>query len=176
MKYSIFLFCLVFFSALCSCRSHSYPDCIRGPETGLRSGGCGDIFVYQMLDNKTAVRVEIDRDIVSLSERCTAFCLDDSPPGVEVILAVAGDDPDAVYFNYCSDTLPPDAEYLIPQRCPCDSGTVTVSVSGGGEASSNSTYRASVRLEGVRACCPGQTQRIIDTVIMRDVTVGWIPG
>ncbi len=145
-----------------------------------RVSGCGDVFTFRASDDGTQyVTVQIDRAKIGMQRaEKRSFDLAKSPAGIRVgveIFARAPKDP-----SYCNDVV---TERIASTVWTAEAGTLDVELventsgSSGGSSGTNDTFRATVRLEGLRLVGPERGSSVlVPTVEMRNVVVGWFAG
>lgn len=157
---------------------YEYPDCITKPNQIAESYGCGNIFVYQYLDSLRVLTVSINGSEVNLTKKCQTIDLDDSNLHSSVVLEIVGDNPDSVYFNYCTDVA------LInmgtTKKYKATSGKLYFSVSEDNpirEPVWQSSYFVTIKIENLHLYNQEENNEIIlDEIVYWDVRVGWMPG
>lgn len=141
-----------------------------------RAAGCGDVFAYRAsADGAQFVTVELDRAKVGINhgEKRT-FDLATGPAGVRVGIEIFVRVPREA--KYCNDVVTED---LASTVWAAEAGTLTVEIgekapSTGG---ATETFRATVRIEGLRVVGPDRgASVIVPKVEMKDVLVGWRAG
>jgi hypothetical protein len=178
MKYILILLISVFFF---SCdeqeKDFNYPDGIEKPNTIIESSGCGNIFVYQFIDSLKAFTVSINAKQLNLTKKCQTFDLSDSKPNILVQLEVAGNSPDSVYFNFCTDVAL--LNQGVTKKIKATSGQLLVSVSEDNpvdELNYNSYY-VTIKIKDLRLLDLENNQEILfDDIVFWNVFVGLLPG
>lgn len=155
-----------------------YPDCIAKPEATAASRGCGDIFVYQFLDNNRAVTVQIDARKIKLTKKCRTYQLGYGEPRILVKLEEGRGHPDSVYFNYCTDY---GLDNLAPPKIyNAISGTLTMSVSDDDpvrDIAWGYSYFVTIEIENLHLRHQKSGDEFfIEKIVFWDVEVGWRPG
>ena len=179
MRYlSILIFTFIFISCENYLEVHEYPDGISNSSNVIKSYGCGNIFVYQFLDEFKALTVRIDAKHIELTQKQQDFDLSDSNPYISVVLEIAGDDPDSVYFNYCNDVAPLNMGTTTKYKAV--SGTLSLSVSEDNpikEPIWESSYYVTISIENLHLINQSTNDEIkIDKAVFWNVHVGWLPG
>lgn len=179
MKYiSLLIFAIIFISCDESEIVYEYPDGISKPDSLIESHGCGNIFVYQFLDSLRALTVRIDAKEIRLTVKRQDFDLSSSNSDLSVILEVAGNDPDSIYFNFCNDV-----GYLNrggTKKYNATSGKLSFSVSEDNPIKDpiwQTFYYVTVRLQDLHLLNRDTNEKIIiDKAVFWNVGVGWLPG
>ena len=173
---------LLIITTLISCSptevEFEYPDCIDRPSEIISSFGCGNVFLYQFLDNRKAVVVTIDATNIKLSKECQSISLENGNDHISVTLETAGTSLDSIYFNYCNDVV-----YINQGKLKIYKGTkgvVSFSVSEDNPIKDpiwQSNYRITVEIHDLYFYDnSGILKMVIDKIVFWDVGVGWMPG
>lgn len=169
---------MVFMSCEDSEIVYQYPDGISKPDNIIESHGCSNIFVYQFLDSSKALTVYIDAKYFSLTKKRQDIDLQNSNPNISVILEVAGNDPDSIYFNYCNDYGLPNQG--VTKKYKAISGKLSFSVSEDNpikEPAWQTLYYVTVRIDGLHLLNQENNDEIIvNKAVFWNVKVGWLPG
>ncbi len=95
-----------------------------------------------------------------------------------VVLEIAGNDPDSVYFNYCNDVAPLNMGTTTKYKAV--SGTLSLSVSEDNpikEPIWESSYYVTISIENLHLINQSTNDEIkIDKAVFWNVHVGWLPG
>ena len=179
MKYLLILiFSFIFISCENYLEVHEYPDGIYKPGNVIESNGCGNIFVYQFLDNSKALTVYINHNHIKLTQKRQDFDLRASNPYISVVLEISGNDPDSVYFNYCNDIA--FLNMGTTTKYKAVSGTLSFSVSEDNPIKDpiwKTSYYVTVSIENLHLLNQSTNDEItIDKVVFWNVHVGWLPG
>jgi hypothetical protein len=176
MKKLLSLFLIIFISA-CEDKSTNPVYLLKTNETA-ESYGCGNIFVYQYLDDSKVLTVKIDGKNISLKKEPQTIILDNSNPYVNVILEIAGNDPDSIYFNFCNDVLMLNQGTTLKYKAI--SGELTFSVSEDNPIKDpvwESLYYVTVNIKKLHLYNETKGNEIvINEIVFSNVRVGWLPG
>ena len=157
---------------------YEYPDGISKPDTVIQSHGCGNIFVYQFLDSLEALTVYIDASHFSLTKKHQDINLNNQNPFLSVILEVAGNDQDSVYFNFCNDYSLPNQG--VTKKYIATSGKLSFSVSEDNpikEPAWQTLYYVTIRIDDLHLLNKENNDEImINEAVFWNVRVGWLPG
>lgn len=179
MKYILILIFAIIFIACGEVEvQHEYPDGIAKPEKIVESNGCGNIFVYQFLDNSKALTVRIDANKFNLTKKRQDVNLDGTNPNVSVVLEIAKNNPDSVYFNYCNDVAFPNRG--VTTKYKAMSGKLFFSVSEDNPIKDpiwKTYYYVTIKIENLHLVNQKTGEEIIiDEAVFWNVGVGWLPG
>ena len=178
MRYK-FLFISIFAFA-CSSNEPAadYPDCIREPEQTNVSKGCGNIFVYQFIDSSRALTVSIDAEKINLTKECKSINLAGSGDYCRVILEMAGNAVDSIYFNYCNDVGYINSGRIVSYTAL--KGMLNFSVSEDNplkEPEWRSNYRTTIEINNLEFYDNNHNLVMsLGNIVFWNVTVGWLPG
>lgn len=176
MRKLVFIVLVMFISA-CEDKTTN-PVCVLEPDNSAKSYGCGNIFIYQYLDNAKVLTIKIDAQNVSLTKKPQAINLDNNNPYIDVVLEVAGNDPDSIYFNFCNDILIRNKGTTLKYKAI--SGELTFSVSEDNpikEPVWESLYYVSVNIKNLHLYNEAKKKEIlINEIVFSNVRVGWLPG
>jgi hypothetical protein len=157
---------------------YEYPDGISRPAHITESRGCGNIFVYQFIDNLKALTVRINGDELGLTKKRQDFELNGSNPDLSVVLEIAGNDPDSIYFNFCNDVAYPNMGKTTKYNAVA--GKLSYSVSEDNpikEPIWKTFYYVTIRIEDLHLLNPETSDEIvINDIVFWNVEVGWLPG
>ena len=172
------LLAVIIISCEVSETSFEYPDCISKPNDIVESSGCGNIFVYQYLDSLRILTVSINGNELNLTKKCQTIDLNGSNPHSSVVLEIAGNDLDSVYFNYCNDVV-----YMnmgVSKKFKATSGKLYFSVSEDNPIKDpvwKSSYFVTIRIIDLHLYNQEDDDEIvIDEIVFWDARVGWMPG
>ncbi len=179
MKYiSILILSFIFISCENYLEVHEYPDGIYKPGNVIESNGCGNIFVYQFLDSSKALTVSINHNHIKLTQKRQDFDLSASNPYISVVLEIAGNDPDSVYFNYCNDIA--FLNMGTTTKYKAVSGKLSFSVSKDNPVTDpirNTGYFVTIRIENLHLLNQATNKEItINEAVFWNVGVGWLVG
>jgi len=167
-------FVLLAFIISCSINENEsqYPDGINQPAEIVESDGCGNVFVYQMIDSSTSLVLSINASKFNLTQERQTIDLENSQDKVSVRLEKAGTSPDSIYFNYCNDIA-----FMNMGRLKIyngKKGSITFSVS---EDDPSTNYRITIEVLDLQIYDElDNLMLIIDKTVFWDVRVGWFPG
>ena len=174
----ILIFATIFISCDESEIIYEYPDGISKPVNLIESHGCGNIFVYQFLDSLKALTVWINANEFNLTKKRQDIDLNASNPNLSVLLEIAGDDPDSVYFNFCNDVAYPNKG--VTTKYKATSGKLSFSVSEDNplkEPIWQTFYYVTIRIEDLHLLNQETNDEIIiNEIVFWNVGVGWMPG
>lgn len=139
------------------------------------SSGCGEIFAFRAsTDGTQFITVDIDREVVGMKygEKRTVDLSRGQAGvrvGVEIFARVPKDQ------RYCNDAV---TDAVASTVWPAEAGSVVVELGTPKDgASGSSTYKATVKIEGLRVVGPDRgTSVVIPSIEIKDVTVGWRAG
>jgi len=179
MKYTfIIIFTMMFMSCEDSEIVYEYPDGILKPDKIIESHGCSNIFVYQFLDSLEALTVYINSNHFSLTKKRQDIDLHDSDPSVSVVLELAGNDPDSIYFNFCNDYGLPNQG--VTKKYKAISGRFSFSVSEDNpikEPAWQTFYYVTISIKDLHLLNQENNDEIIiNEAVFWNVRVGWLPG
>lgn len=124
--------------------NHKIDLCIDSLDIIRYFGGCNNLFLYNIYNDSVYFTIEIDPLIIDISDTCRYY--DITADGILASIQMKGDDPDSVYFNFCSDVI---MELGKPIIFSALSGEMTI-VSNREQVSDTSTnYRISVLLKDI---------------------------
>lgn len=183
IMYKPFLPLLLALLVFTSCKKETtnpYPDCFNElNETSLyRKGGCGNLFVTAWLDSAHVITFSMDGNGNLPSQTCSTVDLGQIATEVSVNYQIAGSSADSSYFNFCTDVL--SGNEAEPEIWPAVSGTLTFAMEklfAAGE--SLEAYKVSLWLKNAvfeSETNPGGPSFTISEMVIKDVTVGWLPG
>ena len=138
------------------------------------SGGCGNIFVYKIdKDNTIGISVYANKERLSLFISDKTFEIGKTNDlRVEIL---QGED---IRFHYCNDVANNDKP--VPKKLTGKSGEAIISTSKVDESLPvwNRNYKTTVILKDVHFSDKkgNDSDIFIDTLIFKDVNVGWLPG
>ncbi|QQS36095.1 MAG: hypothetical protein IPM56_17945 [Ignavibacteriales bacterium] len=174
----ILFFALLFISCEETETVYVYPDGITKPDKIIVSRGCGNIFVYQFLDSTKALTVGINTNEIKLTKKRQVFDISISNPNIKVVIEVAANHPDSIYFNFCNDVGYPNEG--VTKKYMAVSGRLSFSVSEDNpikEPVWNTFYYVTIKVENLRLVNQETNDEInIDEAIFWNVGVGWAPG
>lgn len=184
-KYLMKIFWSTFLLLICiSCdgeTQHEYQENISKPdtpETIVESFGCGNIFVYQYLDSLRALTVKLDGENLTLTKESQRIDLSNSDPRISVVLEIAGNSSDSIYFNFCDDVA-----YInsgVTTKYEATSGQLVYSVSEDNpikEQRWETFYYITIKIENLHLYNKIKKEEIIiNEIIFWNVAVGWLPG
>ncbi len=167
---------LIFFSG-CG-EKITNPDYILEPDESAESFGCGNVFVYQYLDDSKVLTVKIAGNNSNLTKEPQTIDLSNSISVVKVILEIAGNDPDSIYFNFCNDVAFKNMGTTL--KYEATSGILTYSVSEDNPIKDplwKSSYTVTVNIENLHLYNPLIGNEItINKIVFSNVRVGCLPG
>ena len=166
---------IIFFS---SCEEKiTNPDYTLEPDETAESFGCGNIFVYQYLNDSTVLTVKMAGKNLNLTKEPQSIDLDSPNSNVIVVLEIAGNDPDSIYFNFCNDVAVNIGTTL---KYEAISGELTFSVSEDNpikEPIWESSYSVTVKIKNLILYNKVKENKIlINEIVFSNVRVGWLPG
>jgi len=168
---------IIFFTACEEETINHYSDYILFPNKTAESYGCGNIFVYQYLNDSKVLTVNIAARNLVLTKEPQTINLSDPNPNVKVVLEIAGNDPDSIYFNYCNDV---GMNIGTTIKYKAISGELTFSVSEDNpikEPVWKSSYFVTVKIKNLRLYNQEKGNKIlINEIVFSNVGVGWLPG
>ncbi|MBN2280012.1 MAG: hypothetical protein JXQ65_05490 [Candidatus Marinimicrobia bacterium] len=175
----IFLFLIIFLHCYGPNQTdYTYPDTIAEPDVIAESHGCGNIYVYQPIDSLRLLTVFLDGRNLELTERCHNINLCQDNPNVRVVLEVAGNSPDSIYFHHCDDAVPMNLGK--PKKYASISGSLSYSVSENYPIIDRvwkSSYYVTIKIENLQLFNHEENLPIVfDQIIFWNVRVGWLPG
>lgn len=169
---------MIFISCEDSEVEYEYPDGISKPNVIVESRGCGNIFIYQFLDSLKALTVWINTNEFNLTKKRQDVDINISNPKLSVVLEIAGDDPDSIYFNFCNDIAYPNKGTTTKYNAV--SGKLSFSVSEDNpikEPIWESFYYVTVRIIDLHLLNQETNDEIIiEEAVFWNVFVGWMPG
>lgn len=171
---------LILFTALSflSCDEQevvTYPDCIFRPDSVVQSSGCGNLFVYQFIDSTKALTVSLNANDLTLTKRCRTFNLSNADSNIVVQLEIAGNSNDSVYFDYCSDVIPPNLG--VTKKLKATSGILYISASEDNPEINSQPYRVTIKLKDLRLLDSENNQEFFfNEIVFWDVFVALFPG
>jgi len=172
MKIIIVASLMFFISCSTNENESQYPDGIKQPSEVIESYGCGNVFVYQFLDDTTALVLSIDVSKVKLNQESQTINIENQQAKVSVRLEIAGSSADSIYFNYCNDII-----FVNPGKIRtynAKKGTITFSVS---EDNPTTNYEITIEVLDLHMYDKfDNLKMIIDKSVFWDVGVGWFPG
>ena len=144
------------------------------PATGFTgaANGCGDVFAYRAsADGTQYVTVEINRAELGLNPgQKRTIDLASAPPSVLVHVEVFARVP--TESKYCNDAV---SEAIPSTTWTAEAGTLTIEL--GEKQNDSATYKATVRVTGLRLVGPERgTSAIVPTIEITNVLVGWLAG
>jgi len=179
-SFTIIVFVMIMCNSACELHKteYEYPDGIEEPENIIESRGCGNIFVYQEIDSSRVLTVKLVGNNLELTKKCQTLELGNGNPDVSVVLEVAGNSPDSVYFFHCDDALPMNV--AEPMEYFPTSGKLTYSVSEDDpiyEPIWSNSYYVTIKIENLHIYNLKENKEIIfDEIVFWNVRVGWLPG
>ncbi len=179
MKYLVIsIFAIVFVSCEESEIVYEYPDGISKPKHLVESHGCSNIFVHQFLDSSKALTVWINANEFVLTKKRQDIDLNSSTPNVSVVLEIAGNSPDSIYFNYCNDIAYPNKGTTTKYKAV--SGILSFSVSEDNpkrDPIRETIYYVTIRIQNLHLLNQETNDEIvIPEIVFWNVAVGWWPG
>ncbi len=172
MKSISVIFLLIFTCCSTNENQSYYPDGIDQPSEIVESRGCGNVYVYQMIDSSTSLVLSINSSKINLTQERQTIDLENSQEKVSVRLEKAGTSLDSIYFNYCTDLVPHNLGKLKIYNGK--KGTITFSVS-----EDNPTTNFNVTIEVLDLLIYDDSNNLmmtIDKTVFWDVHVGWYSG
>ncbi len=155
-----------------------YPDGIEQPTQLVDSKGCGSVFVYQFIDSTTSIVLIIDASKIQFTQKRQTIELQNDNDEIIVRMEKAGNSPDSVYLNYCTDAIPINAGK--PIRYVARSGRVTFSTSENNPIQTpayRSNYRITIEALDIHIYDEkNNIVKVIEKIVFWDVRVGWLPG
>lgn len=137
--------------------------------------GCDEIFAFRgSTDGTQFVTVQVDRETVGLKYGETrTFDLSRPQAGIKVAIEIFPRVPKDQ--RYCNDGV---TDWVTTTVWPAEAGSLVVELGERKDRPSGpSTYKATVRIEGLRVVGPDRgTSVVIPKIEMKDVTVGWRAG
>ncbi len=122
--------------------------------------------------------MSINGNEVNLTKKCQTIDLNSSNPYSSVVLEIARNDPDSIYFNYCNDVV-----YInmgVTKKYKATSGKLYFSVSEDNPIKDpvwESSYFVTIKIVDLHLYNQEDDDEIvIDEIIFWDVGVGWIAG
>ena len=104
--------------------------------------------------------------------------MQDSDSNVSVVLEVAGNDPDSIYFNFCNDVAYPNRG--VTKKYKAISGKLSFSVSEDNpikEPAWQTLYYVTIRIDDLHLLNQeNNNEIIINETVFWNVRVGWLPG
>ncbi|WP_421873992.1 hypothetical protein [Marinoscillum sp.] len=151
-----------------------YPKCIPSASNEYNTSACLNIFFAKAIDNSGTgyVAVAIDPEDVTIGTECQRFEL--PMDGIEVLYLKSKQNPDSVYFNFCSDACCAP-NYAEPIKYDLLKGSLEVSSDLEKVTSEMGEFHISARLDTLHFS-DGTADTTITNIIVNEITVGWWPG
>ena len=163
---------------LIACEDDLTNNYVLEPNKSAESFGCGNVFIYQYLEDSKVLTVGIVGNNSNLKKEAQTIDLSDSNSTVTVVLEIAGNDPDSIYFNFCNDVGFENMGTTIKYKAT--SGKLTYSVSEDNPIKDpvwKSSYSITVKIENLHLYNQSKNKNIIiDEIVFSNVRVGWLPG
>lgn len=175
IKLILILFTVLYFLSCDEQDVVSYPDCISRPDSVVQSSGCGNLFVYQFIDSTKALTVSLNANDLTLTKRCRTFNLSNTDSNIVVQLEIAGNSNDSVYFDYCSDVIPPNLG--VTKKLKATSGILYISASEDNPEINSQPYRVTIKLKDLRLLDSKNNQEIFfNEIVFWDVFIDLLTG
>ncbi|NUQ82820.1 MAG: hypothetical protein HUU10_14540 [Bacteroidetes bacterium] len=152
-----------------------YPNGITKPESVSKSGGCGNLEVYQYINETSAIVVNINANSVQLTKKLTEFNLTGGDENISISYLIAGNSTDSIYFNFCNDIAYPNMGKNKVYKA--HAGNVFVTASKDLKKGEVTMYKVTIRITDVYLKNMETNESIFfSEIIYWDVFVGWFPG
>ena len=184
MREKIFIPGLLIFIFSCTkdkkAELNPYPGCFASLESSAYTPYCshGSLFAAVLLDQHRLLEINLVESALRPKRTCISYNIAADTTNIRIFYYTFGNDPDSMYFGFCTDVAYPDSMFGYKIKWRAMTGTLTLSVSREfNPGQSCEPFKACIQLHNVIFRKENSTQdTLIPDFIMKDVPVGYCLG